>query len=427
MKSSAGLMARSLLAMSLGATVAGGGALAQLIPDNFSEPPGATRLIPRPKQQQSPSADACANTGGKFSVEARLAGCNALIGSGRWKGREIAWAYANRCILFNAQGQTDKALANCDSAIEQDPQSWLAYQIRGEIAEKLGHPEKATADYDKAIEVGARNAAIFINRGDIFLADGKADKALADFDQAIELNDRSAQAYIGRGGARLALGDADSALTDFSKVIEIAPGNVTAWFNRGAASLAKGENAKAAEDFTQALKLQPTNVYAALWRFIARVRAGDADAAKAELQASSTQFSRTAWPWPVAQLYLGDKDAPEALAAAKTPGDRCEAQFYLGEERLLKNARDEALAYLGAAAETCPKNFAEYFQALNELKPPVAAAPKAEAAPVKDEALRPSEAPSAEEAPKAPEAPAQQAPAQEAPKAEETKDPAAKP
>jgi tetratricopeptide (TPR) repeat protein len=421
-----------LLAMSLGATVGGGGASAQLIPDSFSEPPGATRLIPRPKQQQSPSADACANVAGKFSVEARLAGCNALIGSGRWKGREIAWAYANRCILFNAQGQTDKALVNCDSAIQQDPQSWLAYQIRGEIAEKLGHPEKATADYDKAIEVGARNAAIFINRGDIFLAAGQADKALADFNQAIELNDKSVQAYIGRGGARVALGDADSAVTDFSKVIEIAPGDVAAWFNRGAAYIAKGENARAAEDFTQALKLQPTNAYAALWRFIARARAGDGDAAKAELQVSSATFSRTAWPWPVAQLYLGEKDAPETLAAAKTPGDQCEAQFYLGEERLLKNARDEALPYLGKAVETCPKNFAEYFQALNELKPPVAAAPKAEAAPVKDEALRPSEAPNADATPKPPEAPVQQAPVQEAPvqeapKAEEAKDPAAKP
>jgi tetratricopeptide (TPR) repeat protein len=427
MKSSAGLVARSLLAMSLGATVAGGGASAQLIPDTFSAPPGATRLIPRPKQQQSPSADACANSGGKFSVEARLAGCNSLIGSGRWKGRDIAWAYANRCILFNAQGQTDKALANCDSAIEQDPQSWLAYQIRGEIAEKLGHPEKATADYDKAIEVGARNAAIFINRGDIFLADGKAEKALADFNRAIELNDQSVKAYIGRGGSRVALGDADSAVTDFSKVIEIAPGNVIAWFNRGAAWLSKGENFKAAEDFTQALKLQPTNAYASLWRFIARSRSGDGDAAKAELQASSTKLSQSAWPWPAVQLFLGDKDGPETLAAAKTPGDQCEAQFYLGEERLLKNARDEALTYFRKAVETCPKNFAEYFQALNELKPPVAAAPKAESAPVKDDALRPSEAPNAEDAPKAPDAPVQQAPVQEAPKAEETKDPAAKP
>lgn len=417
MKSSAWFLATYVFAM-----VAGGGASAQLIPDGFVAPNGATRLIPVPKQQQSPAANACANTGGTFSPEARLAGCGKLIDSGKWKGREIAWAYANRCILYQAQGQTEKALVNCDLAIRQDPQNWLAYQMRGEIAEKRGEPEQATADYDKAIEVGARNAAIFINRGDIFLASGQADKAMADFNRAIELNDRSVQAHIGRGGAWVAIGNPDSALQDFSKVIEIAPDNAIAWFDRGAAYFAKNENAKAAEDFKQALKLQPTNVYAALWRFIARARAGEGDAAKGELQGSSARFSQTAWPWPVAQLFLGGKDPQQVLAAAKSPGDQCEAQFYVGEALLLNNAREDALPYLRKAVETCPKNFAEYFQALSELKPQAEPAAKAEEAPIKDEQLRPSEAPAAEENFKA-----QEVPAQEAPKPEDPKDPAAKP
>lgn len=432
-----------LLAISLGAMSVGGTALAQEkqpVPDHFTPPVGAPRFIPVPKRPQSPAASACSNDGGKFSVEARLAGCSSLIDSGKWKGGEIAWAYANRCIIYNAQGQTDKALANCNLAIQQDPGTWLAYQIRGEIAEQQGNPEKAVADYDKAIEAGARNAAIFINRGDILLASGQPDKAMADFNQAIELNDKSAPAYIGRGGAWVAKGDADSALLDFSKVIELAPKNATAWFDRGAAYFAKGENAKAAEDFKQVLTLDPTNAYAALWQFIARARAQDGDAA-AELQASSAKLSRIAWPWPVVQLFLGGKDAEETLAAAKSPGDQCEAQFYLGEERLLKKAIDEALPHFRKAAEICPKNFSEYFQALNELKPPGDTRPKAETAPVSEEPLRPTVTPGGDEAPKAQEAPAQVAPAQEAPvqvapvqvapveapKAVEAQDPAAKP
>ncbi|WP_294536496.1 tetratricopeptide repeat protein [uncultured Rhodoblastus sp.] len=404
MKSSAWLSAMTLSAMSLVALPGGASAQqrleAQLIPDNFAAPDGAMRLIPIPKQQQSPAASACANAGGTYSAEARLAGCATLIDSGKWKGREIAWAYANRCIVYHAQGETQKAQANCDAAIQQDPGSWLAYQMRGEIAEKLGSPDKALADYDKAIEVGARNAAIFVNRGDIFLAGGHADRALADFNKAIELNDRSVLAYIGRGGAFVARGDADSAIADFGKVIELAPDKAIAWFDRGAAFFAKGENARAAQDFTQALRLDPSNAYAAIWRFLARARVGDGDAAKAELLAGSAKISRTAWPWPAAQLFLGDKDAGETLAAAKSPGDQCEAQFYLGEERLLKNARDESLAYFRKAAEICPRNFSEYFQALNELKPPVDAAPR-----------------TGEEPPKA----------ETAPKADETKDPVAKP
>jgi lipoprotein NlpI len=292
------------------------------------------------------------------------------------------------------------------------------------------------ADYDKAIEVGARNAAIFINRGDILLASGQPDKAMADFNQAIELNDKSTLAYIGRGGAWVAKGNADAALPDFSKVIELAPKNATAWFDRGAAYFAKGENARAAADFKQVLALDPGNAYAALWLYIARVRAGDGDAGKAELLSNAVKPFRTAWPWPVAQLFLDAKDAKATLAAAKSPGEQCEAQFYLGEDRLLKNARDEALPYLREAAATCPKNFSEYFQALNELKPTADSAPKSEAAPVKEEPLRPTVGPGNQDAPAqsapaqdapVPAAPAPEAPVQAAPKPVEGQDPAAKP
>ncbi len=401
-----------LLTTSLGASVAGGAAVAEdkiQVPMDFAPPPGATRLTPIPKQLQSPSATACANTGGTFSAEARIAGCSALIETRKWKGKEIAWAFANRCIVYKAQGLTDKALANCDLAIEQDPQSWFAYQMRAEVFEKKGNPDKALADYDKATRVGGRNAAIFINRGNILLAKGESDKALADYNQAIELNDQSVLARIGRGGAWVAKGDADSALADFSKAIEIAPDHAIAWYDRGTVYFVKGENGKAADDLKQALTLDPKNAYAALWRFIAL--ASDGADAKAELQSSTAKLSQTAWPWPVIEFFLGAKDASQTLAAASNSDERCEAQFYVGQERLLKKATDEATPYLRAAIEICPKSFTEYFVAAAQLKklepaaPSAAAAPKAESAPQTDAAPKVDAAPKTDAAPKADAAP----------------------
>jgi Tfp pilus assembly protein PilF len=402
-----------LLATSLVASVAGGAAMAedkiQIPMDVYSPPNGAMRLTPLQKQLQSPSATACANSGGTFSAEARLAGCSALIETRKWKGKQIAWAFANRCILYKAQGLTEKALANCDLAIEQDPTSWFAHQMRAEVFEKLGNTEKALADYTMATQVGGRNVAIFVNRGNLLLSMGEYDKAIADYDKAIELKDESVLAHIGRGGAWVAKGDADSALADFNKVIEIAPDNAVAWYDRGTVYFAKGENGKAAENLKQALTLDPKNAYAALWQFIAL--SSDGADAKAELQAGTVKLSQTAWPWPVIQLFLGAKDAAQTLAAATNSDEKCEAQFYVGQERLLKKATDEATPYLRKAIEICPKNFTEYFIAAAQLKkldgaaPSAAAAPKAESAPQTDAAPKAEAAPQTDVAPKVDAAP----------------------
>ena len=61
--------------------------------------------------------------------------------------------------------------------------------------------------------------------------------------------------------------------------------------------------------------------------------------------------------------------APEAtLAAARNTDERCEAQYYIGEWQLLRDARVEAVTALRFAAETCKKNFIEYYGAIAELK-----------------------------------------------------------
>jgi tetratricopeptide (TPR) repeat protein len=366
------------------------------------------RVVPQAKSKQSPDATACATGGGRVAPDARIAACSRLIESGKWKGKDIGWAYANRCAVYSAQGKADKAFADCEKAIEVDPDSVIGYQIRGDILLQRGESEKALADYDNAIAHGARYAAIFVDRGNLLLAKGESQKAIADFDQALAFNPNSARALIARGGARFTGGEFDAAVADFDKAIEYAPESALAWQNRGSAHFAQGDFAKAAENFHQALKLDPANAYVALWLFIAgKSGAGSADA-KADLRAHAGKLPK-AWPWPVVQLYLGDKDATQTLAAATTPAEQCEAQFYVGEALTLEKAVDAALPLLRKAAEICPKDFTESVQAQVELKkletptlrptteaqPESAPAPKAEPAPEP----APVAAPAAEPAP----------------------------
>jgi rhomboid protease GluP len=55
-------------------------------------------------------------------------------------------------------------------------------------------------------------------------------------------------------------------------------------------------------------------------------------------------------------------------AAAGKPGDKCEAEFYIGEWHLLRGNNADARSALQAAADTCPKGFVEYDGAVAELK-----------------------------------------------------------
>ena len=61
-------------------------------------------------------------------------------------------------MLSNAEihidnNELDKALSECDLAIQMDPTSAMAYSYRGEIYEQLGQLENAITDYQIAIQL----------------------------------------------------------------------------------------------------------------------------------------------------------------------------------------------------------------------------------------------------------------------------------
>ena len=108
------------------------------------------------------------------------------------------------------------------------------------------------------------------------------------------------------------------------------------------------------------------DAYAMLYRFLARSRAGEA--AEAELEANARRLKTEEWPFAVTELYLGKRSPAATLAAAATPEQKCEAQFYLGQWQVVKGNRADAETALRAAVDTCPKTFVEYRAAVAELK-----------------------------------------------------------
>ncbi len=104
---------------------------------------------------------------------------------------------------------------------------------------------------------------------------------------------------------------------------------------------------------------KPDGAYAVLWLYLARAR-GASQSAISELENNAQKLKREEWPYPVIELYLGQRTAEVTLTAAAKPDERCEASFYVGMHHLLRNDRAAATDLLRAAVDTCPKTFIEY-------------------------------------------------------------------
>jgi lipoprotein NlpI len=181
-----------------------------------------------------------------------------------------------------------------------------------------------------------------------------------------------AQALHDRGRASLEEGDLELALADFDQAIALAPKYADAYHNRGIVHFYRRSFARAKTDFKRANELEPMDAYSTLWLYLAERRS---DAPSSLLQASK-HIDMQNWPAPIIRLFLGRLNPAQTLAAAEDPNPKrkqyqvCEANFYVGEFELLRDARDEASRLFRLAANGCPP--VERLGATLELKSSVA-------------------------------------------------------
>jgi lipoprotein NlpI len=88
----------------------------------------------------------------------------------------------------------------------------------------------------------------------------------------------------------------------------------------------------------------------------------------AELEGNASRLTTKDWPFPVIEYFVGQCSKDKLLAAAAGADERCEAQFYIGDQQLALGNRDEAKIDLQTAAESCPHTFMEYNGAIAELE-----------------------------------------------------------
>ncbi len=341
----------------------------------------AAALIAQPAAAQlQQQIDLCAAMGNAHQI----GGCTAAIQSGKWSGKNLAWAFNNRgaayflkgdldramaddneairldpddAVAFNNRGTVyqakedlDRAIADYNETIRLDPTYMFAYKNRGRAYQDKEDYSRAIADYSEAIRLAPDFALAFNGRGSSFSAMGDIDRAIADFDQAIRLSPNYVDAFSNRGLAYQAEGDLERAMADFDRAIRLDPQHVSAFNNRGNAFRAWGTFDRAIADYNEAIRLDPKGPVPYLNRGLAYLYAGALPKARADLKQScefdpnyayaalwldivsrrsnlpsrlaeaATQIDMTKWPAPVIRLYLS-QITPEALLAAADDAD----------------------------------------------------------------------------------------------------------
>jgi tetratricopeptide (TPR) repeat protein len=132
--------------------------------------------------------DWCKNMSvGVYSPDLRIQGCTAAIQSGQWSGKNLAWAFTDRCYGYFTKRDYDSAVGDCNEAIELDPDLAYPYELRGTAYLGKGDYSRAITDFNKAIILDPKSASAFYNRGNAKRASGDEVGADADIAHAKQL------------------------------------------------------------------------------------------------------------------------------------------------------------------------------------------------------------------------------------------------
>lgn len=135
-----------------------------------------------------------------------LVACQTAIASGKWTGRDLAWAWNNLGLAHAAERRFLAAITAYTKALALDPNYAPALANRGNAHAALGDLIPALADHERVVDLTPDDASAWQNRGADHEDMGQYKKALADYDQAIKLDPRHRAAHIGRATANCKLG-----------------------------------------------------------------------------------------------------------------------------------------------------------------------------------------------------------------------------
>ncbi len=132
-------------------------------------------------------------------------------------------AYNNRAWTLMDQGKLDDAIADCNQAIQLNPNFYLAYATLGVIEQKQQNFTASLNDLNKAVSLDEKLPQALTFRGSTWLGLGNYNNALNDFNKALQNQSDFAAAYAGRGQTYERQGDLEKAKADYQKALSYPP------------------------------------------------------------------------------------------------------------------------------------------------------------------------------------------------------------
>ena len=196
-----------------------------------------------------------------------------------------AHIFVCRARARGLKGDHEEALADCDRALEIEPDFDAALYERGNLLRKLGRFDKSLEDLEKLIELLPESPQGHLSRASTLRKLGRREEALAACEKAIQLDPKRSNAYLFRGDSKFDRGLWADALADYDEAIRLEPTNALPHAAK-AVALATAydpkfrDGARAVESANRAIELGGGKDPACLWSLaVAQAEKGDFDAA----------------------------------------------------------------------------------------------------------------------------------------------------
>lgn len=104
-------------------------------------------------------------------------------------------------LTINRMGYWENGVTLFTDVVDQYPDQFIGYWLRGNLLKQAGDADAAFRDYSKAIALNPKDEDSHFNRGKIFDERRDFAHAIKDYDVAIRLDPKKADAYNNRGWA----------------------------------------------------------------------------------------------------------------------------------------------------------------------------------------------------------------------------------
>jgi lipoprotein NlpI len=277
--------------------------------------------------------------------------------------------------LLAAAGKNAEAMNAYNDAVKAFPNLPLVYNNRGMFQQAAGKLDAAILDFTKALELDGQFAVALTNRGFVMMNQGRFEEAENDFTESLKIDAAQPMVISLRAGSKLSRGDVAAAIQDYQEVLKWDTKNAVGHAELGFALFFGGKTQEALAEFDQAAELDKTLRFLHPWRYLAMLALGQKQQADAKFAADlAIPAAKREWG-DVLLSYLADKIVEKEVRDVLSKTDpkakdaqTCEAEFFIGQRKLLAGQADAAKSHFAAALKTKSTQLSAYRGAKFALK-----------------------------------------------------------